>query len=46
MVTEHDYLQHVTDSQHREVNVWDWLLISAILVSLVMVFIAVARVGA
>ena len=46
MHTEHDYLQQVTDYQHRKDRVWDWLLVSAILVSLVMVLIAVATVRA
>ena len=46
MLTERDYTQHVTDSQNRKNSIWDWLLVSAILVSLAMVFIAVAHVGA
>ena len=46
MHTEHDYVQQVTDYQTRKASVWDWLLVSAILVSLAMVLIAVASVGA
>ena len=46
MHTEHDYVQQVTDYQTRKDRVWDSLLVSAILVSLVMVLCAVARVGA
>ena len=46
MLTERDYTQQVTESQHSKTSVWDWLLVSAILVSLAMVLIAVATVGA
>ena len=46
MLTEYDYVQHITNAQTRKDRVWDGLLVSAILVSMAMVFMTVARVGA
>ena len=46
MHTEHDYLQQVQDYQQQKDRVWDWLLVVAIVLSLLMVLVTMIPVAA
>ena len=46
MHTEHDYLQQVDDYQRHKDHVWDWLLLAAIVLSLLMVLATMLPVAA
>ena len=46
MRTEHDYLQQVQDYQARKEHVWDWLLLAAIVLSLLLVLVTMLPVVA